>query len=235
MMDHIAAYTAWADYMDNAPMSDVFTDTYHNTLMALWLAYVDALSNGTAVQAYSDLITLKTPPSAPVTDIDPMPSYTPDVYHYAPLAKGRYVGMVNRNEMYIHCPELHQDFRIERNGIMGDVIIAGGMAVEFNVSKAFTTALRIVVLGNEASQAAYNALMTFISTPPVIVNPASKIIRETLYQKAQRLEREAAQREQARQQAHQPQHVDYMDAFYEGPIEADSQQQHAQDVRSDLI
>src|SRR6185436_3985463 len=229
------AYQAWADYMDNAPLSDVFTDAYHNRLMALWMAYVEALSNGTAVKAYSDLVALKTPQIADKTDLDPQP---------AALPQGRYRGTLRMfgAHGYVYPEDRSQvrdDHRVTSHHIMGGFpgrVFVESAAVEFSLMEnerlGYLQAHRVVIIGYEPSEKAYQMLLGRLKKEIPLVNPRSKIIRETLYQKAQRLEREAKQREQARKEAHQPQTVktDYMDVFYEAPIEADTQSQHAQDV-----
>ena len=194
MMDHIAAYTAWAEYMDNAPMSDVFTDAYHNRLMALWMTYIEALSNGTAVKAYSDLVALKTPTIAPVTDLDPTP---------ATLPEGRYHGTLNKNRLYIHVPALRADFRVIPSEICGVSVdqIAAGQLLEVSINASFETALRVVIVGNQDSVKAYEVKA---APQPACIDITRKPrnLAEARLQADQR-KKDALQREQARKEAHQ--------------------------------
>lgn len=301
------AYQAWADYMDNAPLSDVFTDAYHNTLMGLWMSYVNALGGAPAVKVYSDLVTLKTPqiasetdlrltPFAPLSDdesrkwvkweidvdreiaerdappitekdLDPQGDNnearafmerspenqdnqssggtytsaigaiqdsqrshpqsndeTPPRSHQAvlesseisnptpaTLPQGRYRGTLKWREGYGYIiPDKGQgflnDIRVEERSILGNVQLRYWQMVdvEFSSNASFDYGLRVVIVGNQSSEAAYEALRKS-SAPTPAANPASKIIRETLYQKAHRLEREAKQREAARKNPHQSQ------------------------------
>ena len=195
MMDHIAAYTAWADYMDNAPMSDVFTDTYHNTLMALWMAYIEALSNGTATQAYSDLITLKTPTSAPVTDIDPQP---------AALTHKRYFGTFHMRDgfAYVHAKELLNELNVTAVCGMTPPQVPQGALVEFSANASFSHALRVVVVDNAVSEAAYERMKQAQTAPRIDTTRRPRNLAEARLQAEQR-KKDAAQREEARRNAHQ--------------------------------
>jgi hypothetical protein len=233
MSDHNSARQAWADYMDNAPIEDIFSDAYHARLNALWMAYIEALGGKYAVQAFSDLVALKTPDIAPETDLDPTPHYTPDAYHYAPLPKGRYRGKVNRTRRYIHCPELHRDFQIMSLEVIGVDAFTGlveGDDVEFSINSAFSHALRIVLVGHEPSERNYQFLLEQAKRPARIdTTRRPRNLAEARAQAEQR-KRDAQQREQARKEAHQTHDTRAMSYAQDGTYDIDDLQAYDSDI-----
>ena len=223
----MSAYDTLQKSLDN---EDMFTP-YSPESIRLYIIYLEELFPGMGQRvaghlgvipydkALAPVTPLKTPTIAPVTDLDPQS---------ATLPEGRYHGTLNKNRFYIHVPALRADFRVIPSEICGASVetISVGQLLEVSINASFETALRVVIVGNQDSVKAYEALVNAPKKETPAVNPRSKIIRETLYQKAQRLEREALQREQARQNPHTPQDTRYVFYNNDGTYDIDDKDGH---------
>ncbi len=162
----------------------------------------------------------------------------PELAAPVPLSEGRYRGVIHTSGLfvYVHCASLLKELRVI--SVMGVKLsqVPDGTEVEFSANMAFSGALRVVVIGNEASEAAYARRAL---TPPNPVQRQPRNLQEAREQAAERktagrvprisvpplLSGDKAMRDAA--------YADYMDRFYED-VQEDSSMQQQIDVRSDL-
>ncbi len=162
----------------------------------------------------------------------------PELTAPAPLPEGRYRGVIHTSGTltYIWCESLLRELRTL--SVMGVKLsqIPDGAEVEFSPDMFFSCAIRVVVVGNEASEAAYAKRAL---TPPNPIQRQPRNLQEAREQAAERktagrvprisvpplLSGDKAVRDAA--------YADYMSRFYED-VQEDSAYQQQIDVRSDL-
>lgn len=189
----------------DVPFSNALYSDISNRLYDAYQAVYEAYITATHERRMMWFKTLKT---APVTDLDPTPITLP---------QGRYAGVVNQTGRYIYVEALHRDFSFAPDDVMAfpAALIKSGLRVECSISKSYTTALNIVVVGVEASRAAYDA-KCIPAAPRIDLTRRPRNLDEARAQADQR-KKDALQRELARKNPHTPQdtRVTFGEAGYE--------------------
>lgn len=226
----MSAYENLTAYQNTLNDVDPFAP-YSDEYIALYLAYLGEMFPNMDAQrlaghfgvlpynkALAPIVALETPQSAPVTDLDPQSTTLPE---------GRYHGTLNANRLYIHVPALHADFRVVPDEICGANVdqIAAGQLLEVSINASFETALRVVIVGNLTSMSAYN--MKYATPQPARIDTTRRPrnLAEARAQAEQR-KRDAAQREQARKNAHQTQDTRYVFYNSDGTYDIDDRDGH---------
>ena len=201
--DVLLAKSFWEWHQNSGPDVPFSSALYSDISNRLYDAYQAVYEAYIAATHERRMTWMKTPTIAPVTDLDPQS---------ATLPEGRYHGTLNKNRLYIHVPALRADFRVIPAEICGASVetISVGQVLEVSINASFETALRVVIVGNQDSVKAYEA-KTAPQPARVDLNRRPRNLAEARLQADQR-KKDAAQREQARKEAHQPQNTRYV--FY---------------------